>query len=56
MCDALLKACAMLGEIQLSLLTVKSMHALGIPVGYVAHGSVLTGLSRAGRVQVRCRP
>ena len=55
MCDAMLRACAVLGEVQLSLLTVKSMHALGIPVGYVAHGSVLTVLSRAGRVQVGCR-
>ena len=34
------------------LLTVQTMHALGIPVGYVAHGCVLTGLGRAGRLEV----
>ena len=53
LCDALLRACAALGEAQLTLLTVRSMHALGIPVGYVAHGCVLTCLGRAGRLQVR---
>ena len=53
LCDALLRACAALGEVQLMLLTVQTMHALGIPVGYVAHGCVLTGLGRAGRFEVR---
>ncbi len=52
LCDALLRACAALGEVQLMLLTVHTMHALGIPVGYVAHGCVLTGLGRAGRLEV----
>ena len=53
LCDALLRACGALGEVQLALLTVQSMHALGIPVGYVAHGCVLTCLGRAGRLEVR---
>ncbi len=56
LCDALLRACAALGEVQLMLLTVRTMHALGIPVGYVAHGCVLTGLGRAGRLEVGHAP
>ena len=52
MCDMLLRACAALGEVQLMLLAVQSMRALRIPVGYVAHGCVLSGLARANRLQV----
>ena len=55
MCDALLRACAALGEVALMLQAVQAMHALGIPVGYVAHGCVLSGLGRASRLEVsRC--
>ena len=52
MCDALLRACAALGEVVLMLQAVQAMHALGIPVGYVAHGCVLSGLGRANRLEV----
>ena len=53
LCDRLLEACAKLGEAELAALTVQSMHALGLPVGYVAHGSVLRALCLAGYHEVR---
>lgn len=56
MCDMLLRACGALGEVQLMLLTVRSMRALGIPVGYVAHGCVLAGLGRANKLEVHRWP
>ena len=52
LCDRLLEACAKLGEAELAVLTVQSMHALGLPVGYVAHGSVLRALCLAGYHEV----
>ncbi len=52
MCDALLRASAALGKVALMLQAVRAMHALDIPVGYVAHGCVLSALGRAERLEV----
>ena len=53
MCDRLLEACAKLGEAELAALAVQSMHALGVPVGYVAHSCLLRALCVAGYHEVR---
>lgn len=53
LCDRLLEACAKLGEAELAALAVQSMHALGIPVGYVAHGCLLRALCQAGYHEAR---
>ncbi len=56
LCDRLLEACAKLGEAELAALVVQSMHALGVPVGYVAHGCLLRALCVAGYHEVCSTP
>ena len=56
LCDRLLEACAKLGEAELAALVVQTMHALGVPVGYVAHGCLLRALCVAGYQAVRSAP
>ena len=55
MCDALLRACAMLGEVQLSLLTVKSHacsgHSCGLCGSWQCLDRLEQGWQSAGMLQ-----